>query len=280
MSSRLRTALVPAVAIVLALAGCAAEGPVQVPVGDPATPAEPGSPQPSTRPDGTGVDGAPAATPSGAPSPEPTGERAPDPTYASAEELGIDRTIDAGTVNDGEPVVLSDTGSAVIDFALPDDRALIAEVDCTTCTGEVLVTSTGRTQPWGVIAPSDTASYLLSITRGSGDEDLIIDTEGNWTVTLMSWVDLGYVHGPQSGTGSTVLALGDEISRFEFSYSPGTSGETVQVRVYSDVVTTDIGAASVLFGGDEEFTDTYELELPGVFAIMTDTGSWTITPLD
>lgn len=190
----------------------------------------------------------------------------------------LDDTIDAGTVADGEPNTVSGSGSAIITIEAEGGIATVAEVDCTSCTGGLLLTSTDRQQPWGQLEAPTSASYLLGLLEGDDELDLVIVAEGDWTVTFLSWNDLEPVTGEQSGTGSTVFWLAEDAPGFEFSYTPEASGESVQVRAISAVETTDQGPAAELFGDSEAFTESIELQLPAVVSIMTDTGSWTLTP--
>ncbi|WP_182113219.1 MULTISPECIES: hypothetical protein [unclassified Actinotalea] len=252
---RVASAGVPVLLLALALTACAAD---DAPVDK--------SPKP--------VAASPAA--GATPSPTPTPTPAPTPTERPLPE----QQLHAGPVGDGVPATVSGSGSAVVGYTRQGETALVVGIDCTACAGEVVVTAPDRGEPWGQGPAPYSGSYLLDIFRDTAPEQaVVVHAEGPWTLTLESWNDLELVTGPQQGTGSTVLFLGDTAGRLEVSYTPAGPEDSFHGRAYSAVdVDASGNPATVLFGDSAPFADTYEIAMPGVLAIMTN-GAWTVTPV-
>ncbi|HCX85040.1 MAG TPA: hypothetical protein DHV14_07900 [Micrococcales bacterium] len=180
---------------------------------------------------------------------------------------------------DGAPAVVSGSGPATVTYTRQGEIAVTAALDCSACTGEVVVSASDRGgDPWGEGPAPFSGTYLLDITTSTAaDRDVWVVAEGPWTLTLASWNELPPLTGPQSGTGSAVLYLSEAGSGFDVSYTPGGEGDSVSIRAYSDVASTDSGPDSRLLGDTEAFTESVDLPLPGVVAITTN-GSWTLTP--
>ena len=116
------------------------------------------------------------------------------------------------------------------------------------------------------------ASYLVSVfKRDSGKQSVLLNATGRWKVTFVSWSDLPVSTGKQSGKGSTVLRLGDQVSRLKVSYKRSGKGDSFGGRIFT------VSDNPVIFGNTDSFTETQKVDLPGVIAISTN-GSWSLTP--
>ncbi|WIB25689.1 hypothetical protein [Curtobacterium sp. MCSS17_015] len=221
-------------------------------------------------PDTAATDGAaPRRTASPSPSATPT----PTPTATTppvAELVGV--TLDAGDVGEGAPATVSGTGPADVAFRVRGDFAVVMNLDCSRCVGTAAVTAPGRMSPFGEATAPLTASFLTGVMRSDPDEQmLIVQADGPWSMTMLSWNDLPSVSGPQSGTGPAVLFFSDDVSHVQVDYTPADADDRFGVRVFTTSDDTQ------LFGDTEAFSDTFEADLPGVVAVATN-GSWSITP--
>lgn len=116
------------------------------------------------------------------------------------------------------------------------------------------------------------AAYLVSVLKqDSAKQSLLLNATGRWQVTLVSWNDLPVSTGKQSGRGSTVLYLGDRVSRLTVTYKPSGKDDSFDARIFT------VSDQPLLFGDTEPFTETEKVDLPGVIAISTN-GSWTLNP--
>ncbi|WP_108718933.1 hypothetical protein [Miniimonas sp. S16] len=210
---------------------------------------------------------------------EVTEEPTEDEATESPELTAPATVLAAGAVADGAPAVVSGAGPATVTYSRQGEIAVTAALDCSACTGEVVISASDRGgEPWGEGPAPFTGTYLLDImTSTAADRDVWVVAEGPWTLTLASWNELPPITGPQSGTGSAVLYLSEAGSGFDVSYTPVGEGDSVSIRAYSDVASTDSGPDSRLLGDTEAFTESVDLPLPGVVAITTN-GSWTLTP--
>jgi hypothetical protein len=214
----------------------------------------------------------PSATPSATPAPTPaaTPPAAPLPTVR----------LDAGTVAEGSPATVSGEGPALVSARRDGEFGVVAHLDCSACTGEVVVTADGRGDPWGAGTAPLTGSYLVDVFEGSEPKQtLVVQAQGPWTMRLESWNDLPPVTGVQRGTGSTVLLVGDTASAVRVDYAPEGPGDSLLARVFSAVQVESTGSpATRLFGDDVAFSETADVPMPGVVVLSTN-GSWTVTPV-
>ncbi len=226
---------------------------------------------------GCGPSGAPdRAEPTRAPS---SAAATPTPT-TSAAPVPERPVVRAGTVAEGAPATASGEGPARVTVVRDGDFGVVAHLDCAACTGEVVLTSDGRMSPWGAGPAPMTGSYLVDLlTDTEAKQGFLLDASGPWTLTFESWNDLPATTGPQQGSGSTVLVLGDTAAAVRLDYTPAGPGDSMLARVVSAVdVDPATGPASLAFGDEVAFSETADVAMPGVVALSTN-GSWTLTPL-
>lgn len=237
----------------LALAGCGA-------------PDAPDGAQPS----------AAASTAASTPTPTPKATRSAAPSPAAVERP----LVDAGAVAEGAPATASGTGPARVALVRDGDFGVVAHLDCSGCTGDVVLTADGRMTPWGAGPAPMTGTYLVDLLEGTdAAQGFVLDAEGPWTLTFQSWNDLPVVTGEQRGRGAAVLLLGDTASGARIDYTPADADDSLLARVVSAVdVDPATGPASLVLGGDEALSETADVALPGVVALSTN-GTWTVTPL-
>ncbi len=222
----------------------------------------------------------PASSPqaaAGTPSPSPTGTtiEAAAPTALPAQQL------DAGTVGTGAPVTVTGTGPAVVDFVRGGDFGVVARVDCSACSGTFSVRDPDRDGLWGSGEAPLTGSYLVDVRSDDQTErSLVLDVQGSWSIELSSWTDLPVVTGAQTGTGATVLRLGDETGAVLLDFTPTDASDTLVGRAVPESDLTGTGAAEVLvFGSDDAVQGvSVPVPLPGVVAVST-TGTWSLAPV-
>ncbi|WP_420365249.1 hypothetical protein AAEP80_17065 [Curtobacterium sp. L3-7] len=207
----------------------------------------------------------PAKTLTPTPTPTPT---ATTPAIAQA----LPDTVDAGTVSGGVSATASGTGSSNVAFHADGDFAVVVELDCSSCTGTATVTAPGRMSPFGRATAPLRGSFLTGVLQSdSPDQTIIVEADGPWTVTLRSWNDLPYVSGSQSGSGPAVLFFSDDVSHVTVDYRPSGPDDSFSGRVFTT------SANPQLFGNTGAFTESFDVDLPGVMAIQTN-GTWTVTP--
>ena len=230
---------------------------------------------------GCGSSGGPAPEPAGrsasaAPAPSASPTPTPAPTPAAPERP----LLNAGAVAEGSPATVSGEGPARIAVVRDGDFGVVAQLDCAGCTGDVVLTSDGRGSPWGAGPAPLTGTYLVDVLEGTeAKQGFLLDAAGPWTLTFSSWNELPVLTGPQQGSGSAVLLLGDTASGARIDYTPAGPGDLLLARVVSAVdVDPATGPASLVLGGDEALSETADVALPGVVALSTN-GTWTVTPL-
>lgn len=225
--------------------------------------------------DGPGPE-AQAAT-SAAPAPSATPTPAPSPTPTAEPERPL---LNAGTVAAGAPATVSGEGPARVAVVRDGDFGVVAQLDCGSCTGDVVLTSDGRMSPWGAGPAPLTGSYLVDVLEGTdAKQGFLLDAAGPWTLTFTSWDERPVLTGPQEGSGAAVLLLGDTASGARIDYTPAGADDSLLARVVSAVdVDPATGPASLVLGGDEALSETADVALPGVVALSTN-GTWTVTPL-
>ncbi|WP_454049270.1 hypothetical protein [Cellulomonas sp. Marseille-Q8402] len=220
----------------------------------------------------------PARTPAAAPAPgaEPTTATTPAP----AEEPLPAQRLEAGTVAEGVPAAVSGEGDAVVALTRDGDFGVVAHLDCSACTGHVVLSAEGRGSAWGEGPAPLTGSYLVDVVAGSApQQELVVRTQGPWTLQLQSWNDLPVATGVQQGTGATVLLLGDDASAIRLDYAPADADDAMLARVVSGVELTGSGGPQTLaLGDDVPFSERVDVRMPGVVVLGT-RGSWTVTPL-
>ncbi|GIG36806.1 hypothetical protein [Cellulomonas pakistanensis] len=216
----------------------------------------------------------PASVPTATPTPEPS--RSAAPTTPAAERP----LVAAGTVAEDAPATASGEGPARVSVVRDGDFGVVAHLDCSACTGDVVLTADGRMSPWGAGPAPLTGTYLVDLLEGTdAEQGFVLDAQGPWTLTFQSWNDLPVVAGEQQGRGAAVLLLGDDASGVRIDYSPAGPDDTMLARVVSAVdVDPSTGPASLVLGDEQAFSETAEVALPGVVALSTN-GTWSVTPV-
>lgn len=211
-----------------------------------------------------------ARTPSATPTPTPTPTEEPLP----------EQRLDAGTVSAGAPAAVSGTGAAVVSLVRDGEFGVVAHLDCSACTGHVVISAEGRGSAWGEGPAPLTGSYLVDVVKDSApQQEVVVRAEGAWTLELQSWNDLPVATGVQQGTGATVLLLGDDASAVQLDYAPADADDSMLARVLSAVDLTEQGNPDMLaLGDDVAFSERVEVRMPGVVVLGT-RGTWTVTPL-
>jgi hypothetical protein len=216
-----------------------------------------------------------------APDTPPTSTRSA-PTTPTQPDLPpiIDRDdfptkIDAGEIpEDFSPITVQGEGPAEVRWELPRDASTIATLDCSACTGDVILTGDGRMTPF--FAGPAPLTGTAQVTVFPDDEDaVIVDAQGPWTLELLDWNFLPRLSGPQLGAGPAVLYFGDPGVGLEIVVSENTADDAVFLRFIGEEGTAE---DELLQGWTGPGATTMDVELPGILTIRTN-GSWTITPL-
>jgi len=220
----------------------------------------------------TAAASAPRATASAAATPSP------DPT--PTEEPLPEQRLDAGAVAEGAPATVSGTGAAVVQVLRQGEFGVVAHLDCSACTGHVVLSAEERMSAWGEGPAPLTGSYLVDIFKESDpQQEVVVRAEGPWTLRFESWNDLPPVTGVQQGTGATVLLVGDDAAAVQLDYVPVDADDSMTARVFSAVDVTESGNPdTLLLGDDVAFSERVDVRMPGVVVLGT-RGSWTVTPL-
>lgn len=184
------------------------------------------------------------------------------------------KRFDAGTVTNTKSSTVSGSGPADLRFTTKGQFAVVVNFDCSRCRGAVKLSTPGRMTPYARGTAPIEATYLTAVFKNdSPKQSMQLSASGRWKVTFRSWNDLPVETGKQSGTGSTVIALGDRAKKLKVTYKPAGVGDSFNGRLFT------VSDQPLVFGGDEPLNETYDVDLPGVIAIQT-RGSWTLTPGD
>lgn len=212
--------------------------------------------------------------------PSPSATPAPTPTPTPAEEPLPEQRLDAGAVAEGAPASVSGTGAAVVSLVRDGEFGVVAHLDCSACTGRVVISAEERMSAWGEGPAPLTGSYLVDIFKDSEpQQEVVVRAEGPWTLQFQSWNDLPAATGVQQGMGATVLFVTDEASAVQLDYAPVDAEDSMTARVYSAVDVTQSGNPdTLLLGDDVAFSERVDVRMPGVVVLGT-RGSWTVTPL-
>jgi hypothetical protein len=170
-------------------------------------------------------------------------------------------------------VTIFGEGSAVVSWDAADDFSVVVSLDCSGCTGRVVLMADRKGTP---LAQGD-APYQATVlppSEVSAANSVLLDATGSWAMTLLDWNYLPVVSGPQSGTGSSVIYLNTPATHASIDVRDVAHGEAIWLRSYPDKSTNGDSRAQIWYAPG---TQVVEADLPGVIAIVT-TGTWTITP--
>lgn len=256
---RRRPLIVPVLlAATLTLAGCSASDEVDLARAPTSSSSSPSTPSPS-EPE------SPTAEPTGSATSE-----TPDPEASPELAAAPEARLDGGVVGEGSPVTVQGEGPTTVTFG----RALVkvvATLDCTGCSGAVVLTGPGRMSSFGQGTAPWSGTVLVDFVSNAGDE-VYVEASGPWTLTLTSLFDIPPTQGATSGAGHTVLVRQDSATSWDFWCRPAP-GESCSSQAYSLTGSDVIGGSTL----DVEGTDTVEVVLPGVIGIRTN-GEWSVTP--
>ncbi|WIB13240.1 hypothetical protein [Curtobacterium sp. MCPF17_052] len=220
----------------------------------------------------TGSTGRPSARATTTPRPTPTPPPHSDADHPARRGTHRCHPRRGGDVAEGAPATVSGTGPSDIAFRVRGDFGVVADLDCSGCTGTATITAPGRMSPFGSARAPLKASFVTSVLKNDPEQQmLIIEADGPWSLTLRSWNDLATVSGPQSGTGPAVLFFSDDVGHVQVDYTPADADDRFGLRVFT---TSD---ATRIYGNTEAFSETFEADLPGILAIATN-GKWSVTP--
>lgn len=199
----------------------------------------------------------------------PATEAEPElPALPAATSVDLPATdLDLGAIAPGTPASATLTGPAAVGFSAPEDSAVIADLDCSACTGNVQVASPGWSTPWGQDDAPVTGQYLVVMT-GEAPDRVEVQADGEWTLTLRSSEDLPAAEGTQQGTGPAVLRLTEPGSQVRVTYTPAGPDDQLTARLVSS-------EQSMNFGADMAMEQTYPVPMPGVISLDT-AGGWTV----
>ncbi|MBF4635113.1 hypothetical protein ITJ38_11920 [Agreia pratensis] len=201
-------------------------------------------------------------------SPPPAGST-PAPTFDPSD---FDATLSAGTVADGAPASLSGSGSAIVNFELDPALMVVVDLDCSACTGEVVVSAPTRKNPLGTSQAPLTASYLNAVLDDdSPSQGITVKATGSWNLKITTSGDYPTVSGTQSGSGPRVLNFSDSASHIAVDYTPLDGADSLFLRVFP------LSGHTKIFGNDDALVETLDADVPGIVAVSTN-GSWTLTP--
>jgi hypothetical protein len=220
-----------------------------------------------------------SSTSAESPSDSPTTATGLGTPLAPAPVTLPEQRLDAGTVSAGAPVTVTGDGPAVLDFVRGGAFGVVARVDCTSCSGPLALTDT-EGSVLGAGDPPLSGSYLVDrLDEDEAQRAVVVDAEGPWSVELLAWDDLPVVTGPQQGTGSTVLRLGDATRSVQLAFTPLDAEDILSARAVPESGMAAVGTpGSTAFGADSAVDQPMAVPLPGVVAVATE-GAWALTPL-
>ncbi|WP_018156336.1 hypothetical protein [Demetria terragena] len=179
---------------------------------------------------------------------------------------------DVGTVRDGAPLTVQGAGDEAVSYDTGGDRAVVVELNCSKCSGPVLLTEASRYEPWFEGTGPAKTTQLESISERDDEKQLIVRAKGSWTLRLTSWNDLPIKPGPQSGKNDAVMIMSGPGKSIRLRATP-SKGEALHFRIYHAPDTKK----SRLIGGDEPLNESVDISLPAVVAVRG-LGSWTLEP--
>lgn len=258
-----------ALLVPLALTACSPSGPG----GDDEPEASPSSASSTRAPKPAPSTTAPTS-PSASPTEDASEEATEGTTGATAPAVAPDHRLDAGTTGPGSPAVVQGEGSATVAFTRAGGQ-VVARLDCSACTGPVVVTGPGRSggSPYG----SGTAPWsgtLMVDFLAVAPSEVFVEAEGPWTLELLTTQDLEVSSGEVTGSGHAVLIVGDVAGSVEV-WCGAVPGE----RCSYAAMGLDGSGSSSLGGFDPgtEGADVLDVSMPGMVAIRTN-GEWRVTP--
>lgn len=136
----------------------------------------------------------------------------------------------------GSPVVVRGSGNAEVGYERLSEFATVVTFACETCSGPLQVFNTGAALP--IIdgeaggEPID-VEWLIDTVHELTDgphNSLLVDADGDWTLTLRSWHDLPVRTGAVSGQGSQVVRV--DSGDVRVSFAPLNSRDTLNVYAY------------------------------------------------
>lgn len=223
-----------------------------------------GTPTPSGAPSGTDNCFARSGGGGGATQPNPK----PGPEYPRTE----------GQVGRQSPMVVSGSGKAELHYTRTEEVPTVLEFDCPECRGPLQVYNYGGHAM--VVSGSDVTGvpvhtiWLLDTeqqkTLGTRNQ-LLVNADGRWTMTLRSSRDLARSTAPISGQDSQVLAAGSSRARFSLDPLNSTDKLIIEGFDYSGKLLT-----SACIGRRE----SREISLGGAQLILVNArGEWKVEPL-
>lgn len=218
----------------------------------------------------------PSASTSGTGAADATQSRSSTARATPSFEKPPDRRVDAGTVRQGTATVQRGSGDQTVHYEVGGEFAVIVELDCSRCTGTVLLTATKRSTPWFEGQGPSRVTALENIFARDTSSDLIVKATGDWTLRMRSWNDTPYQRGAQSGRDAAVVKLGDTGTKVKVTTRP-QKGSSMLVRMYSARAAGQ-SADSYVIGGDSALDEVVEVRSPVVVAI-TGNGSWRLEPM-
>lgn len=189
----------------------------------------------------------------------------PLPLLPSAPTVQLpDQELDLGSVQPGAPAAVTATGPAVLDLTAPTDaRALVVDLDCSACSGQVAVRSVATDSTWGRGESPVTGQYLVDL-GADADPRLLIEAEGDWSVRVLAADDIPAASGRSDGTGPVVLRFTE----------PGRHlWMTADAEVTARAVPLSGAEQSRSFGADGGVEQTVELAGPVLVGLDT-VGAW------
>lgn len=202
------------------------------------------------------------------PPPVPGADDAPPPFDASA----FDSQLDAGAVADGTPATIQGSGSAIVDFTLDPALMVVIDLDCSACTGDVVVSAPDRRSPLGNAQGPLTASYLNAVLDDDAPGQAItVKATGSWTLKITTSGDYPTVSGTQTGSGNRVLNFSDTATKLALDFTPLDTSDSLYLRVFP------LSGHTKIFGNDDALIETLDADVPGIVAVSTN-GSWSLTP--
>lgn len=192
-------------------------------------------------------------------------------TTSSAPELP---TI-AAMVKTKTPSILNGTVPTTVIYEVPEDVAVVATLDCATCTGAVTLSSNASRKPLlsAKKAPAY-AEFLISRLRYERSGTLTVEASGPWTLTLASWKDLPAVADvPEVVKGARVLRLsGKSQEEYEVTFRPADKDDQLAISTFP-MPKTNTGV-DLKFAKEPEMPIT----LPGGAVVAVSTrGKWSLT---
>lgn len=222
----------------------------------------------------------------GDPDPRPTSRRStpvprptlsprlsPTPTSTTLAPIPGVPVGQPGTVTPAKPFVVTGSGPLQVPWKVSDSMPTVLRLDCSSCTGQVTLTTVGRNRPWISRAAPASGEYLENVS--TPDAIGVVRATGPWTLTVTHIAQLKPLPGVIGGRGAMVVKAEGPGSRVRIRVPDIALTDRLWVRI----VDPADGEVELVLGteGEASYDETEPINLPRIFAVDA-LGAWTIEP--